>query len=73
MNKTTYRVTWWPTEDAPESMAIKEKRRHQDVMIVEGETSFADIPKIIAVARSGRPANAEYVHVFAAVQIEGAM
>lgn len=74
MDKTTYRVTWWPTDNAPESMKIKEKRRYQDVMITpEYETTFEDIRKIIAVRRSGDPSNAQYVHVFAVVQIEGAM
>lgn len=74
MNKTTYRVTWWPTDDAPESMKINTKRRTQDVMITpEYETTFEDIRKIIAVSRSGNPSNTRYVHVFAAIQIEGAM
>jgi hypothetical protein len=74
MDKTTYRVTWWPTENAPEGMKINTKRRHQDVLITpEYETTFEDIRKIIAVSRSGRPSDAQYVHVFAVVQIEGAM
>lgn len=74
MDKTTYRVTWWPTTDAPESMHMNVKRVHQDVMITpEYETTFEDIRKIIAVRRSGNADNAQYVHVFAVVQIEGAM
>jgi hypothetical protein len=74
MDKTVYRVTWWPTEDAPESMKITTKRRTQDVVITpEYETTFEDIRKIVAVYRSGNADNARFVHVFAAVQIEGAM
>lgn len=75
MEKITYRVTWWPTDDAPASMDAggNQRRRTTDVMIVKGETTFADIPKIIAVRRSGNPSNAQFVHVFAVIQIEGAM
>lgn len=74
MANTVYRVTWWPTEDAPDRMVINTERRTQDVVITPMyETTFGDIPKIIAVSRSGRPSDAQYVHVFAAVQIEGAM
>lgn len=73
MADTVYRVTWWPTEDAPDGMKLTVKRRYQDVKIIEGETTFEDIRKIIAVFRSGNPNNARYVHVFAVVQIEGAM
>lgn len=70
MEFTVYRVTWWPTDDAPDAMKINTKRRTQDVKIINGETTFADIPKILAVHRSGNPNNAPFVHVFAAIQIE---
>lgn len=71
MEKITYRVTWWPTEDAPESMKINTKRRTQDVLITpEYGTTFADIPRVIAARRSGNPSYSKYVHVFAAIQVE---
>lgn len=73
-DSTVYRVTWWPTDDAPASMAGRNQtRRHTDVKIIEGYSTFEDIRKIIAVTRSGSANNAQFVHVFAAVQIEGAM
>lgn len=70
MADTTYRVTWWPTDDAPDGMKINTKRRTQDVKIIEDYSTFEDLRKIIAVQRSGNPSNAQYVHVFAAISIE---
>lgn len=68
---TAYRVTWWPTKDAPESMRIKNQRRTQDVRIDPTyETTFEDVRKIIAVSRSGNADNARFVHVFALFLIE---
>lgn len=72
-DSTVYRVTWWPTDDAPDSMKINTDRRTADVKIIEGYSTFEDIRKIIAVTRSGSANNAQFVHVFTAVQIEGAM
>lgn len=72
---TRYRVKWAPTDPtskiADAGPGLRVNHMTTTVKIIEGYTTEADIPKIIAVNRTGRPSDAEYVNIISTEIIEG--
>ena len=67
MSHTVFRVVWSPTDDtqeiAKQGPGLKINRMTTNVRIIDGYTTEADIPKIIAVSRTGRPSDAQFVNI----------
>jgi hypothetical protein len=72
---TRYRVKWAPTDPtskiADAGPGLRVNHMTTTVKIIEGYTTEADIPQIIAVNRTGRISDMRYVNIISAEIIEG--